>query len=73
MAPVPGEYPLIAQDLAESRMAEQLCALVLEMRIELMVREQHHLAVAGLCEDAPEPRHLLVVDRMIVIGDIESD
>src|SRR5262249_56932875 len=45
VAPVPGEYPLAAQDLAESRMAEQLRALFLEMRVELMVRKKHHLAV----------------------------
>src|ERR1043166_1240639 len=54
-------------------MTEQLGALGTEMRIELMVREQHDPAVAGLGKNASEPRNLPVVDRMIAVGDIEPD
>src|ERR1043166_6401637 len=54
-------------------MTEQLGALDAAVRIELMVREQHHYAVAGLGKNASEPRTLPIVDRMIAVGDIEPD
>ena len=43
------------------------------MRIELMVREQHHLAISRLGQDLFQPLDLLVVDVVVAICDVEAD
>ena len=43
------------------------------MRVELVVREQNDLAVAGLCQDPLQPLDLLVVDVVVLVGDVEPD
>ena len=73
VAPVPGEDALAAQDLSEIRMIPELRALRFPMRVELVMREQDDFPVAGLAENLLEPGHLLVVDVVILVRDVQSD
>ena len=43
------------------------------MRVELVMREQHDFPVAGLAQNLLEPGHLLVVDVVILVRDVQSD
>src|SRR5437016_10203108 len=73
VSPIPRKYPFAAQDRPEPGMAEQLGALYFEVRIQLMVREEDNSTVACLRQDLLQPIDLFVVNRVILIGHIETD
>src|SRR5260370_22192699 len=73
MSPVPGENPLTAENLGKSFVPPEFIALFLIAGKQLMVRKQDNFSISCLAENSFQPVDLLVVYRMICVGNVQAD
>src|SRR5579859_2553875 len=73
VSPEPSENPLTSEDLGKPLVRPEFVSLFLIARKQLMVRKQDHLSITCLADNSFQPVDLLIVYRMICVGNVQAD
>src|SRR5262249_55367669 len=71
VTPIPGEQPAVRQqrlELTGERVLDRI-----RPGEQLVMREKDHAAIAGLLDESGKPRDLVVGERRLLIGAVETD